>query len=120
MMAKGDICWICELPLGNPHSHDDLRRSRDHVRPIRHGGRWEIGNIRWAHRWCNSSRGTAIVTEDLRTRFKARMMAVHGRWFVLHDTDTAQGLKQESRLLEEAQAESAEDARRAGSVGEAE
>jgi hypothetical protein len=41
-------------------------------------------------------------------------------WVNRYDTDAAQGVKQESRLLEEAQTESAEDARRTGSVGEAE
>jgi hypothetical protein len=60
------MCWICLLPLGSKKDVENLRKSRDHVMPKRYGGACiKDGNIRWAHRICNSKRGHLAVTREL-------------------------------------------------------
>ncbi len=79
--VDGDTCWICELPLGNKRQHSDLQRSRDHVIPKHCGGAYMDGNVRWAHRWCNSSRGHFEVTEEMRIKFREKMLEKHKYYF---------------------------------------
>lgn len=63
------ICQICleaTDPLADPSS--DWFPSLDHIVPRSRGGSDDIGNLRTAHRWCNSVRGDeSYYTEaDLR------------------------------------------------------
>ncbi len=59
------VCWICTLPLGRKKGPQHLRKSRDHVIPQVKGGRFILGNIRWAHCWCNSTRGHHDLTPEI-------------------------------------------------------
>lgn len=94
-----ELCWICRLPLGNQHSHDDLRKSRDHVIPRSKGGHSVLeGNIRWAHRWCNSARGHAEVTAKMQRDFKTRMLQEHGIWFQFKKGSHGVSTELEARL----------------------
>lgn len=59
-------CWICMFPIGKNNGSVYLRRSRDHVLPRKLGGRSITeGNIRWAHRYCNSRKGHSNITPEL-------------------------------------------------------
>jgi len=53
----GYVCWLCDLPvdmaLVSPH---DGSPSTDHVIQIADGGTDTRGNVRLAHRLCNSVR----------------------------------------------------------------
>ena len=47
LARDGDLCWLCGRPGAN---------SPDHVLPQSMGGGHDVGNLRAAHRWCNSAR----------------------------------------------------------------
>lgn len=85
----GNICWICLLPLGKKKGHESLRRSMDHVIPCEDGGSWiACGNIRTAHRWCNSRRGHHQVTPELVEICQHKIQALLSKVFQLTVTDT--------------------------------
>lgn len=47
------ICWLCSRPGAD---------TADHVVPLALGGHpYDMGNLRAAHRSCNSRRGAAVV-----------------------------------------------------------
>lgn len=51
-------CAICETPVDrDAHWNDDMAPSLDHIRPRSLGGTHDAGNLRTAHRLCNSVRG---------------------------------------------------------------
>jgi hypothetical protein len=54
----GDDCWLCHLPIDFTVEdiNDPMRYSRDHVVPRAAGGDRGTGNMKLAHRKCNSSR----------------------------------------------------------------
>lgn len=53
-------CAICALPVDRgAHWNDDMAPSLDHIRPRSFGGTHDAGNLRTAHRRCNSVRGAA-------------------------------------------------------------
>jgi 5-methylcytosine-specific restriction endonuclease McrA len=60
----GDDCWLCleAIDFGLPPL-DPLAKSVDHVRPVVHGGRSAIGNLRLAHRRCNERRGSPAMDD---------------------------------------------------------
>jgi 5-methylcytosine-specific restriction endonuclease McrA len=55
----GDDCWLCGLPIdfSITDAAHPMRFSRDHVVPRSLGGVSTLGNLRLAHRQCNSTRG---------------------------------------------------------------
>jgi 5-methylcytosine-specific restriction endonuclease McrA len=54
----GDSCWLCGKKVGLRLPKDDpMRASRDHVIPRSLGGPDDLGNMKLAHRVCNSRRG---------------------------------------------------------------
>lgn len=61
----GPSCWLCgndvdpRAPRGSAHAG-----SVDHVVPRAKGGRDDGGNLRLAHRQCNSRRGSALPELD--------------------------------------------------------
>lgn len=59
----GEPCWLCGLPidLGLPYTHP-MSFTADHVDAIANGGKL-LGELRPAHRRCNSSRGKKRVSE---------------------------------------------------------
>lgn len=75
-------CWLCGECVDFPHDHEDRESIRakhwiasvDHVLPRSQGG-IRPGNIRLAHRWCNSFRGTREVTEELKQEIRAERTA---------------------------------------------
>ena len=50
------VCYWCGLPFEADYS--PLNRTREHRIPRAFGGKDVPYNIVWAHRWCNSRRGT--------------------------------------------------------------
>jgi len=56
----GDDCWLCREPIdfGIEDDDDDWHWSRDHFIPRSLGGPNTTENMRLAHKWCNSHRGT--------------------------------------------------------------
>lgn len=48
-------CYWCGMPYGN----GDARRTKEHVVPKSRGGGDEYANIMYAHRLCNSMRGSS-------------------------------------------------------------
>lgn len=56
----GDDCWLCKMPIDfTITSRDDpWHWSRDHFIPRSLGGSSALENLRLAHRWCNSRRGS--------------------------------------------------------------
>ena len=55
-------CWLCGswVDPALPRNHERAR-SLDHVRPLSHGGaEFDRGNLRLAHRVCNSRRGDRV------------------------------------------------------------
>jgi 5-methylcytosine-specific restriction endonuclease McrA len=52
LWRDGYICWLC----GGAGAD-----SADHVVARAKGGSHEESNLRAAHRWCNSSKGTRVV-----------------------------------------------------------
>lgn len=57
-LRDGWVCGICSEPV-DPELSAPARRSAslDHIIPRSHGGSDESGNLRLAHRKCNSDRG---------------------------------------------------------------
>ncbi len=70
-------CWICGLGIGNKRDPDALRKSLDHVVPKKFGGEFLPGNLKWAHRWCNSRRGHGDLTPELVAECKAKIGALN-------------------------------------------
>lgn len=53
----GSDCWLCLEPVDFDASwNSDWAATLDHVQPRSMGGSHELGNLRLAHRWCNSVR----------------------------------------------------------------
>lgn len=54
------VCQLCAEPvdplLTTTNPNDDWAASLDHIVPRTHGGTDDDGNLRLAHRWCNSVR----------------------------------------------------------------
>lgn len=65
-IINGGICHLC----GGEVAWQDA--SRDHVKPVKHGGRTVWQNIRLAHQACNSVRGHAPINNRLRSRLASR------------------------------------------------
>ena len=82
LSADGKSCWICLLPLGTRHDHAELLKSRDHVVPQMDGGNHLTGNIRWAHRWCNSTRGHHPLSLEIIRRCREYVLGHHANWLV--------------------------------------
>ena len=81
LAGDGD-CWICLFPLGTRHDHKELEKSRDHVTPRVHGGGNTLGNIRMAHKWCNSHRRERPLTADVMAECRTYILKRHGNWLV--------------------------------------
>lgn len=70
--AQKNRCWICGAfmrkkgNLGHP-----LRRSKDHLVPVKHGGKGKKANTLFAHRECNSARGCSPLSskDALKARY---------------------------------------------------
>lgn len=61
----GDRCGICAGKLDRYENTASAEAvTVDHVIPISHGGRSEMGNLRLAHRRCNQGRGDAWDPES--------------------------------------------------------
>ena len=62
------VCWLCGLPidpdLKSPHPYSF---SADHVQPLARGGHM-LGELRAAHRVCNSKRGTGRAVPSPKSR----------------------------------------------------
>lgn len=57
------VCWICGKPCRLDVDYNDNHYpSIDHLIPISKGGKDEWGNVKLAHRICNSVRGARIYT----------------------------------------------------------
>lgn len=55
------VCWICGEPCRlDVDYNDNMYPSIDHVLPISKGGKDEWGNVKLAHRLCNSIRGDRV------------------------------------------------------------
>lgn len=59
------MCQLCfdpvDLTLTSPHPDSP---SIDHVVPLAAGGSDTPDNVQLAHRWCNTSKGTRLMTEE--------------------------------------------------------
>lgn len=70
-LRDGAECHICRLPVlvlvvrSGPASP-----TVDHVVPLSKGGAPGMGNSKLAHRYCNSVRGNAELTEELRAKIR--------------------------------------------------
>lgn len=55
-----DDCWLCRMPIDFTITapQDPMHWSRDHFIPRSLGGHSAMPNLRLAHRWCNSRRGS--------------------------------------------------------------
>lgn len=68
LKATNRICWLCghwinaDLPARHPMSF-----TADHVVPRSLGGPDTLGNLRPAHRACNSRKGNRPIRSPLRT-----------------------------------------------------
>lgn len=62
LKAQRDDCWLCRKPIDYtlPWNHK-LAFTADHVQPRSKGGNL-YGEIRAAHRSCNSSRSNRVTT----------------------------------------------------------
>jgi 5-methylcytosine-specific restriction endonuclease McrA len=59
---EAGTCWICEHPIDpNLDWRDPMSATADHVIPLNAGGRI-LGELRPAHRSCNSRRGDGTNT----------------------------------------------------------
>ena len=63
--TQGLPCWLCGQPidLDLPWTHA-RSFTADHVQPLSHGGK-VLGELRPAHRSCNSSRGAKRTTANV-------------------------------------------------------
>lgn len=58
------VCWLCWKPINlGLHYNHRMAWTLDHTDALVHGGAPEdIGNVRPAHRSCNSSKGARVLT----------------------------------------------------------
>lgn len=67
IQRDGVNCHLCRLPIfcwwarAKRERFHNLAPSIDHVIPRALGGRYDLANLRLAHRWCNTYRGTAPI-----------------------------------------------------------
>lgn len=63
--ANGLPCWLCGRGIDTdlPWTHA-MSFTADHVQPLAHGGK-VLGELRPAHRSCNSSRGAKRTAENV-------------------------------------------------------
>lgn len=80
-------CWICGLRIVS-NGPDELRRSKDHIVPKCQGG-GITGNIKYAHRWCNSKRGHAEVTDGMCSEFRESLVDKYPKKFVVRPAGVA-------------------------------
>lgn len=78
------ICHLCgyHVPLPQRGNIDSLLcPSEDHIVPRSRGGKWRKGNIKLAHRWCNSKRSSRDVTDELKAEIRElfRQTFMNGR-----------------------------------------
>ena len=57
-------CWICHIRFVKKGPRA-LQKTRDHVIPLSRGGRFLLGNIRFAHALCNERKADGTVTSEL-------------------------------------------------------
>lgn len=74
------VCWICGMRIPDPRGeHKDrgpraaLRMSVDHVVARSIGGTNQRDNLKAAHRFCNSLRGSAQLNEQTIARAKLKI-----------------------------------------------
>ena len=66
-------CWLCGQPINwNAHWKDKDSFTADHIKPVANGGKM-TGQLKPAHRSCNSRRGkrehiTTLITTHTTTR----------------------------------------------------
>jgi hypothetical protein len=80
--ASGE-CHLCGLYVPHPVLELDKMTEEnlptvDHVRPKAEGGRRTPGNVKLAHRFCNTQRGTQPVTEELKQALRFAALLVFG------------------------------------------
>lgn len=63
LRATASVCWICSKPidLDLPYT-DAMSFTADHVQPRSKGGAL-LGELKAAHRACNSARGNRMLTK---------------------------------------------------------
>jgi 5-methylcytosine-specific restriction endonuclease McrA len=63
-------CSLCGLPI-DPGAPEGSRGALtlDHQKPVVFGGTSSLGNVRIAHRWCNSRRGCMSLADWARGGF---------------------------------------------------
>lgn len=70
-IRDNDICWLCGKPVdwtdytmdGDTFIAGNMYPSIDHVAPLSRGGLHEWGNVRLAHRICNSIKKDTVVSD---------------------------------------------------------
>jgi 5-methylcytosine-specific restriction endonuclease McrA len=78
----GWTCWLCQLPLDRevPRDHPAYP-SVDHLVPRSMGGPYEEGNLRSAHRACNTIRGVRDPRNPGPVElFRAHLEEARERW----------------------------------------
>lgn len=80
MLASGEPCWLCELPLDRTKPNLDPEQPvLDELTPIAMGGSPYRGdNVRGAHRCCNNWRKTKSV--ETVQMIKSAIMQSGARW----------------------------------------
>lgn len=105
VLSKDSNCWLCDLPMvkvrrslsrGYSKIIEDLSRSRDHVLPKSKGGK-SVGNIKYAHRLCNSIRSSNDVTDRLRHQCRMRILAFYRDHFLAMGV-ACEALSEEEKL----------------------
>lgn len=72
-IRDNDICWLCGKPVdwtdytmdGDTFIAGNMYPSIDHVRPLSRGGLHEWGNVKLAHRICNSIKSNRAASDTL-------------------------------------------------------
>ena len=70
-IRDNDICWLCGKPVdwtdytmdGDTFIAGNMYPSIDHVKPLSRGGLHEWGNVKLAHRICNSIKKDTVVSD---------------------------------------------------------